>query len=103
MGITAEQIQLKNVHPPGPVQRSFDEVNRAQQEREQVINEANGEYNRVIPKAKGTAEQRISGAEGYAFQRVNEAEGDVDPLPGPARRNMTRRPPSPNSASIWKP
>ena len=77
MGVRAEQIQLKNVHPPGPVQRSFDEVNRAQQEREQMINEANGEYNRVIPKARGLADQRISGAEGYAVQRVNEAEGDV--------------------------
>ena len=77
MGITAEQIQLKNVHPPAPVQRSFDEVNRAQQEREQLINEANGEYNRIIPKAKGLADQRISGAEGFAVQRINEAEGDV--------------------------
>ncbi|PQJ28427.1 FtsH protease activity modulator HflK [Rubritalea profundi] len=77
MGITAERIELINVNPPGPVQRSFGEVNRAQQERERMINEANGEYNRVIPKAKGTAQQRISGAEGYAFQRVNEAEGDV--------------------------
>jgi membrane protease subunit HflK len=77
MGVTAEQIQLKNVHPPAPVQRSFDEVNRAQQEREQLINEANGDYNRVIPKAKGLADQRISGAEGFAIQRINEAEGDV--------------------------
>ena len=77
MGIRADQIQLKNVHPPGPVQRSFDEVNRAQQEREVMINQANGEYNRVIPEARGLADQRISGAEGYAMQRVNEAEGDV--------------------------
>ncbi len=77
MGIAVEQIQLKNVHPPGPVQRSFDEVNRAQQEREQLINEANGEYNKVIPRAKGLADQRISGAEGFAIRRVNEAEGDV--------------------------
>lgn len=77
MGIRADQIQLKNVHPPGPVQRSFDDVNRAQQEREQMINEANGQYNQIIPKAKGLADQRISGAEGYAVQRVNEAEGDV--------------------------
>jgi membrane protease subunit HflK len=77
MGISVEQIQLKNVHPPGPVQRSFDEVNRAQQEREQLINEANGEYNKVIPRAKGLADQRISGAEGFAIRRVNEAEGDV--------------------------
>jgi modulator of FtsH protease HflK len=77
MGIRADQIQLKNVHPPGPVQRSFDDVNRAKQEREQMINEANGEYNRVIPKARGLGEQRVSGAEGYALQRVNEARGDV--------------------------
>lgn len=77
MGIRADQIQLKNIHPPGPVQRSFDEVNRAQQEREQMINEANGQYNRVIPEAKGMADQRISAAEGFAVQRVNEAEGDV--------------------------
>jgi modulator of FtsH protease HflK len=77
MGISVDQIQLKNVHPPGPVQRSFDDVNRAQQEREQMINEANGEYNKVIPRAKGLADQRISGAEGFAVQRINEAEGDV--------------------------
>jgi len=77
MGVSAEQIQLINVHPPGPVQRSFDEVNKAQQDRETMINEANGDYNRVIPKAKGLAEQRISGAEGFAVQRVNQAEGDV--------------------------
>lgn len=77
MGVSAEQIQLKNVHPPGPVQRSFDEVNRAQQEREQMINEANGEYNKVIPKAKGLADQRLSGADGFAVQRINEAQGDV--------------------------
>ena len=77
MGVAAEQVQLKNVHPPGPVQASFDEVNRAQQEREQMINEANGDYNRFIPKARGMADQRISGAEGFAVRRINEAEGDV--------------------------
>ena len=77
MGVAPDYVQLNNVNPPGPVKRSFDEVNRAQQEREQMINEANGEYNRVIPKARGTAEQRISAAEGYAVQRVNQAEGEV--------------------------
>lgn len=77
MGLRVEQVQLNNVNPPGPVQRSFGEVNRAQQEREQMINEANGQYNQVIPKAKGLADQLISGAEGFAIQRVNEAKGDV--------------------------
>jgi membrane protease subunit HflK len=77
MGLRVEQIQLKNVNPPGPVQHSFEDVNRAQQEREQMINEANGQYNQVIPKARGLAQQRISGAEGYAVRRINEAQGDV--------------------------
>ena len=77
MGLRVQQVQLKNVHPPAPVQRSFDEVNRAQQEREQMINQANGEYNKVVPRASGEASKKISEAEGYALTRVNEAEGDV--------------------------
>jgi len=77
MGLRVQQVQLKNVHPPTPVQRSFDEVNRAQQEREQMINQANGEYNKVVPRASGEAERQLRDAEGYALKRVNEAEGDV--------------------------
>jgi membrane protease subunit HflK len=77
LGLRVQQVQLKNIHPPAPVQRSFDEVNRAQQEREQMINQANGEYNKVVPRAAGESERRIREAEGYALERVNEAEGDV--------------------------
>lgn len=77
MGLKVQQVQLKDVHPPTPVQRSFDEVNRAQQEREQMINQANGEYNKVVPRASGEAERQLRDAEGYALKRVNEAEGDA--------------------------
>lgn len=77
MGLLIEQVQLGNVNPPAEVKDSFDEVNRAQQEKESSINKANGEYNRVIPEARGKAEQSISQAEGYATQRVNQAEGDA--------------------------
>lgn len=77
MGIRIDQIQLGNVNPPAEVKDSFDEVNRAQQQKESSINQANGEYNRVIPEARGLAEQSISQSEGYATQRVNEAEGDA--------------------------
>jgi modulator of FtsH protease HflK len=77
LGIRVDQVQLKNVNPPSQVQASFNEVNRAQQDRENAINIANGEYNKVVPKAKGEADQRIRAAEGYRFKRVNEAEGDV--------------------------
>ena len=77
LGLSIDQVQLKNVNPPLPVQPSFHEVNQAQQERERMINVANGEYNKVVPRASGEAEQKIQAAEGYALKRVNEAEGDV--------------------------
>jgi membrane protease subunit HflK len=78
LGVSIMQVQLKNVHPPTPVQSSFNEVNQAQQEKEQQINVANGEYNKVVPRADGEASQKISEAEGYALRRVNEAKGDAD-------------------------
>ena len=77
MGISIDQVQLKNINPPEPVQDSFNEVNQAQQEKERLINEARREYNRVIPLAQGEKDQRIREADGYRLKRINEAEGDV--------------------------
>lgn len=77
LGVSISQVQLKNVNPPEPVQPSFNEVNRAQQDRENAINLANGEYNKAVPRARGEADQQIRAAEGYRFKRINEAEGDV--------------------------
>lgn len=77
LGLSVDQLQLKNVNPPAPVQPSFNEVNQAQQEREKAINIASGEYNKAVPRARGEAQEKISTAEGYAARRVNEAEGDA--------------------------
>ena len=77
MGISIDQVQLKNINPPAPVQDSFNEVNQAQQEKERLINEARRDYNKVIPLAEGVKDQRIREAEGYKLKRINEAEGDV--------------------------
>lgn len=77
MGISIDQVQLKNINPPKPVQESFNEVNQAQQEKEKLINEARREYNKVIPLAEGEKDQRIREADGYRLKRINEAEGDA--------------------------
>jgi membrane protease subunit HflK len=76
MGITIEQVVLQDVNPPDPVKPSWDEVNQAQQQRDQMINEAQAEYNAVIPRAAGEAQQAILEAEGYSLDRVNRAEGE---------------------------
>jgi len=77
MGLSIDQVQLKNINPPRPVQESFNEVNQAQQEKEKLINEARRDYNKVIPLAEGEKDQRIREADGYRLKRINEAEGDV--------------------------
>lgn len=77
MGISIDQVQLKNINPPQPVQASFNEVNQAQQEKEKLINEARRDYNRIIPLAEGERDQRIREADGYRIKRIKEAEGDA--------------------------
>ena len=77
VGVSIDQVQLKNVNPPDPVQDSFNEVNQAQQEKERLIYDARREYNKSIPLALGTKDRSIQEAEGYRIQRVNRAQGDA--------------------------
>lgn len=77
IGVVVNQVQLKDVDPPVPVQHSFNEVNKAQQDRETAVNEANKAYFEAVPLAKGEADQKIRAAEGYKLKRINEAKGDV--------------------------
>ncbi|HEY2124414.1 MAG TPA: FtsH protease activity modulator HflK, partial [Chthoniobacterales bacterium] len=56
LGVRVDQVQLKNVNPPAEVQASFNEVNKAQQDRENAINIANGDYNQAVPRARGEAD-----------------------------------------------
>ncbi len=77
MGITIEQIVLQDVNPPESVKGAFNDVNKAQQEKETAINNAKMEYNKVIPKAKGQALETIAKANGYSVERVNNAKGEA--------------------------
>lgn len=76
-GISVQRVELKDSAPPDPVKPSFNEVNQAEQERDQKQNEALSQYNKEIPKAKGEAGQALEEAHGYAVERVNRAKGDV--------------------------
>lgn len=76
-GIHIVTIEMKKTNVPEPVQPSFNEVNQAIQEKEQMIYKAKEEYNKIIPAARGEAEKTIKAAEGYALDRVNRAKGDA--------------------------
>jgi membrane protease subunit HflK len=76
-GIAVVAVQLQNVTPPEPVQPSFNDVNRAEQDREKLENEALARRNRDIPSARGEAQRRIDQSLGYQQTRVNRAHGEV--------------------------
>jgi membrane protease subunit HflK len=76
-GIHIVTIEMKRTNVPPPVQPSFNEVNKAIQEKEKMIYNAREDYNKAIPAARGEAERTIKGAEGFALDRVNRAQGDA--------------------------
>jgi membrane protease subunit HflK len=76
-GIHIVTIEMKRTNVPGPVQSSWNEVNQATQQKEQVIYQAREEYNKSIPAARGAADRTIKTAEGYALNRVNRSQGDA--------------------------
>ncbi|MCG8472325.1 MAG: FtsH protease activity modulator HflK [Desulfobacterales bacterium] len=76
-GIQISTIEMKKTNVPGPVQPSFNKVNKAQQEKETMIYKAQEAYNTAIPAAEGEAERTILAAEGYALNRINRAKGDA--------------------------
>lgn len=78
LGISVDQVQLLGVNPPPPVRAAFDDVNQAEQEKEQKINLARAQYNSSVPQARGEAEKQVSEAEGNALKRTNEAKGDAN-------------------------
>jgi membrane protease subunit HflK len=76
-GIEITQVQLQDVKPPGPVIDSFDNVQRARQDRERLRNEADAYRNDVLPRARGEAQRMIQEAQGYRERLENEAEGEA--------------------------
>jgi len=76
-GILVTTIAMQTTNVPERVQPSFNEVNQAKQEKEQMIYQAQEEYNKSIPAARGEAERTIKAGEGYALDRVNRAKGDA--------------------------
>ena len=79
MGVYIRAIKLQQVTPPTETVRSaYNEVNEAQQQKEQLINESQGYRNKVLPQARGKAATIEAKAEAYRAERVNAAKGDAD-------------------------
>ena len=77
-GLRVVTVKMQKTLPPSEaVERAFNEVNEAQQEKKRKVNEAEQARNKVVPRARGEAERTIAKAEGYKINRINTAKGDV--------------------------
>ena len=76
-GIEVIAVNLSRPDVPAPVIDEFQDVKRAEQDRETAESVAEGYRNEILPKAKGQAVQMVQEAEAYKNKVVADAEGDV--------------------------
>ena len=75
-GLLVADFQIKNAKPPDEVKDAFDDVARAQQDKDKAIQLAHAYESDIIPRARGQAASVRIGAEGYKAATVAAAQGD---------------------------
>ncbi|MBN66890.1 MAG: FtsH protease activity modulator HflK, partial [Rickettsiales bacterium] len=76
-GIEIIAVNLSKPDVPAPVIDEFQDVKRAEQDKETAESVAEGYRNEIIPRAKGSAEQMKQEALAYKNRVIADAEGDV--------------------------
>ncbi|MBS0575645.1 MAG: FtsH protease activity modulator HflK [Proteobacteria bacterium] len=76
-GLTVADFTLQNARPPQEVKEAFDDVSRAQQDKDKAINVARAYASDVLPKARGQAASLVTGAQGYKDALIAGAQGNA--------------------------
>ena len=76
-GIEITAVLLQEVKAPDEVRDSFEDVNRARQDKETLINQAEAYQKDLIPRARGDAERITQAAEAFKRERIARAEGEA--------------------------
>ncbi len=76
-GIYISIVALKDVRIPNDIKSSFDDVIKAQEEKEQLKHQAESFVNKIIPEAKGEAIRILEAASAYKQEVIYIAEGDI--------------------------
>ena len=76
-GIYVVIVALKDVRIPNDIKSSFDDVIKAQEEKEQLKHQAESFANKIVPEAKGEATRILEAANAYKQEIIFIAEGDV--------------------------
>ena len=76
-GIEIIAVNLSRPDVPQPVIDEFQDVKRAEQDKQTAESVAEGYANEILPKARGEASKMVQDAEAYKSRIVADAEGDV--------------------------
>lgn len=76
-GIAIERVQLQKAEAPAPVIDSFNDVQRARQDKERSQNEAESYRNRIVPTARGEAAGILEEAAAYRERVIKEGQGEA--------------------------
>lgn len=77
-GISVISVLLQNVNPPEEVRDAFEDVVRAQEEKQQLINLAEAYQADQLPRARGEAARITEAAEGFKQGRIALAQGEAE-------------------------
>ncbi|MBL4802260.1 MAG: FtsH protease activity modulator HflK [Emcibacter sp.] len=75
-GIEIRQIKMDTVSPPSQVSAAFNDVQKAEADRDKTINEAKKYQNKIVPTARGQAERMNQEAQAYKARAITKAEGE---------------------------
>ncbi len=76
-GIHIERVKLDDVRPPVEISDAFNDVQKAEADRDRAISLAKLEQNRIVPEARGQAAKMLQEAEAYKEKVIAEAEGEA--------------------------
>jgi membrane protease subunit HflK len=76
-GINVSIVNVKEARAPAAVQAAFDDVQKANLDKERFVNEAEAYANTVIPESRGTAQRMLEEANAYRDQVVAAAQGEA--------------------------
>jgi membrane protease subunit HflK len=78
LGITIVEVKFTDVLLPESVQFAYDDVNIAENEKDEFVSKAAKYTNEKLPAASAEAYQRIQSAEAYKAEKIAQARGDVE-------------------------
>lgn len=76
-GVEIIAVNLSRPDVPAPVIDEFQDVKRAEQDKQTAESVAEGYRNQILPQARGEAAKMIQDAEAYKAQIVADAEGNA--------------------------